>query len=216
MRTSVARPLLLDVGSGYGDNAMRKIPTLYERDPGTRRRYVYNVVRHDCQWVIDGEGWPTYKWDGTAVRIDTDGRAWKRRELLPSSNGPAEWWQEGEADPVTGKRVGWVPVDPDDPGDQWHREAVDSFDDGELTAGTYELVGPKVQSNPHGFMSHHLIRHGTDWDADRNLWDGMPDPSEFDRWGEWLHSRPAPGFEGIVWHHPDGRMCKIKAKDFPA
>ena len=23
-------------------------------------------------------------------------------------------------------------------------------------------------------------------------------------------------FEGIVWHHPDGRMAKLKRRDFPA
>lgn len=26
----------------------------------------------------------------------------------------------------------------------------------------------------------------------------------------------AGGVEGIVWHHDDGRMAKIKARDFPA
>lgn len=32
-------------------------------------------------------------------------------------------------------------------------------------------------------------------------------------WG--LRSYLSAGvFEGIVWHHPDGRMVKIKAKDF--
>jgi hypothetical protein len=25
----------------------------------------------------------------------------------------------------------------------------------------------------------------------------------------------ADGIEGIVWHHDDGRMAKIKARDFP-
>ena len=23
------------------------------------------------------------------------------------------------------------------------------------------------------------------------------------------------GVEGIVWHHPDGRMAKLKGRDFP-
>ena len=23
------------------------------------------------------------------------------------------------------------------------------------------------------------------------------------------------GWEGIVWHHPDGRMAKLKVRDYP-
>ena len=29
---------------------------------------------------------------------------------------------------------------------------------------------------------------------------------------EWLTARR---YEGIVWHHPDGRMAKLKRRDFP-
>ena len=211
---------------------MKKIPTLFERDPDTKYRYVTRTVHPDCRWVIDGEGWPTYKWDGTAVRIDTNGRAWKRRELRAdfidrsgervTVEPPAEWWQEGEADPATGKRVGWVPVDPGDPSDQWHREALARAEvyTGDFTAGTYELVGPKVQGNPHGFAAHKLIPHG-----EHHM---ETVPTDFDELGRWLglardiswfsdsDGTMLMGFEGIVWHHPDGRMCKIKAKDFPA
>ena len=28
---------------------------------------------------------------------------------------------------------------------------------------------------------------------------------------DWLS---APHYEGLVWHHPDGRMAKIKRRDF--
>ena len=27
--------------------------------------------------------------------------------------------------------------------------------------------------------------------------------------------KTVPGLEGVVWHHPDGRMAKIKVTDFP-
>ena len=36
-------------------------------------------------------------------------------------------------------------------------------------------------------------------------------PRDFDGLRIWLHGHP---YEGIVWHHPDGRMVKIKGKDF--
>jgi hypothetical protein len=29
------------------------------------------------------------------------------------------------------------------------------------------------------------------------------------------HSK-AFGWEGVVWHHPDGRMAKLKARDLPS
>ena len=200
---------------------MKKIPTLFERDPDTKYRYVTRTVHPDCRWVIDGEGWPTYKWDGTAVRIDTNGRAWKRRELRADfidKRGervtvelPAEWWQEGEADPATGKRVGWVPVDPGDPGDQWHREALDA-DHGKLTAGTYELVGPKVQGNPHGLAYHQLVAHGSF--HLQNVPTGYDELAEYMSDLDRVDIELREGFEGIVWHHPDGRMVKIKARDF--
>jgi len=69
--------------------------------------------------------------------------------------------------------------------------------------GTYELVGPNVQGNPEMFISNVLIRHGQYH---------LPDcPRDFDGIREYLSQA---NIEGIVWHHSDGRMVKIKAKDF--
>lgn len=36
-------------------------------------------------------------------------------------------------------------------------------------------------------------------------------PIEFEALKTWLTDKD---IEGIVWHHPDGRMVKIKKKDF--
>lgn len=42
--------------------------------------------------------------------------------------------------------------------------------------------------------------------------DVLPDaPRDYDGLKEFLADRC---IEGIVWHHPDGRMVKIKARDF--
>jgi hypothetical protein len=197
---------------------MRKIPTLYVRDPDTNLKHVKNEVHPACQWVLDGEGTATYKWNGTAVRITEHGLLWKRREIKRGRRAPAEFVQEGEADPTTGKVVGWVLCDMSGPDDKWHIEGLgwlinaqpdsESWPNGDVL-GTYELVGPKVQGNPHGFDEHRLIRHG-----ELVLNDV---PVEFDKLAEWLHwlTDADPGFEGVVWHHPDGRYAKIKAKDFP-
>lgn len=194
---------------------MKKIPTLYVRDPETNLKYVRDEVHPDCRWVIDGEGVPTYKWDGTAVLIDDDGWQWKRREIKPGKPVPDGFRQEGDTDPNTNKLVGWARVDLDDPADRWHREAYANTE--EKPPGTYELVGPKIGhvkgGNPHKVDEHMLIRHGTD------PLHGVP--TQFDKLGTWLHEPTADhgptedGFEGVVWRHPDGRMAKIKARDFP-
>ena len=75
-----------------------------------------------------------------------------------------------------------------------------------LPAGTYELIGPKVNGDPEHYGIHALILHAF---AER-LGDA---PRDFDGLAAWLHAHP---YEGIVWHHPDGRMAKIKKRDFPA
>ena len=36
--------------------------------------------------------------------------------------------------------------------------------------------------------------------------------ADFEGLRQWLNDHT---FEGIVWHHPDGRMAKIKKRDFP-
>ncbi len=64
-------------------------------------------------------------------------------------------------------------------------------------------MGPKIQGNPENFPMHELVRHGTH---------ALPDaPRSFDALREYFETH---NIEGIVWHHPDGRMLKIKAKDF--
>ncbi len=179
---------------------MKKIPTLFIRDPATNLRHVSREVHPDCQWVIDGEGGPTRKLDGTCVLI-RGLSVFKRREVK-AGKAPPDGFELIETDPKTGNRVGWVAVG-DGPEDKWHREALQNLD-ALLPGGTYELCGPKVQGNPEGYPEHTLRRHGSI---------GLDDvPRSFRALSRWLHDRP---YEGVVWHHQDGRMAKIKKKDFP-
>lgn len=70
--------------------------------------------------------------------------------------------------------------------------------------GTYELIGPKLNGNPEGEPEHVLIRH------DDAHW--LPTaPRDYDGLRVWLLGHV---YEGIVWHHPDGRMAKLKRRDF--
>jgi Family of unknown function (DUF5565) len=192
---------------------MRKIPTLFKRDENDLR-HVTSEVNPKCQWVIDGEGVATRKYDGTSCLVQL-GQFYKRYEAKKGKTPPPDFVPADSADANTGKQPGWVPVHPFDPADKFHREAWDSWkltEGGPPPEGTYELVGPKVQGNPEGYSAHVLVNHMTETAFE----DDVPEsPRDFDGLRAWmLDIASAHEFEGIVWHHPDGRMAKLKRRDF--
>ncbi len=178
---------------------MKKIPTVFERDWNGDRSRVINQVHNDCGWVLAGEGIATRKLDGTCCLI-RDGKLYKRREIRKGETWPADF-EVADIDAETGKSVGWVPVG-DGPEDSYHREA---FREQEIIRrdGTYELVGPKIQGNPENWAGHQLVLHGSILEDDV--------PRSFNELRDWLAGQ---SIEGIVFHHPDGRMAKIKLRDF--
>ncbi len=180
---------------------MRKIISLYQRNYDGDR-LVRDEVVPGAEWVLAGEGRATRKLDGTCCMV-RDERLFKRYDLKPGKTPPPGFEPAQEADGETGKQPGWVPVG-DGPEDQYHREAWASNDYGVAHfPGTYELCGPKVQGGVEGFGAHVLVPHGKHHLADV--------PRDFDGLRRYLTDTP---IEGIVWHHPDGRMVKIKGKDF--
>lgn len=185
---------------------MQKIPTLFVRDP-KNLKLVTSEVDPACAWVLAGEGVATAKFDGTACAV-FGGRLYKRCEW-PEGKGTAPGsWRHWDGDPNRKHGHGWIPVS-DDPQDQHHREAWDrSFgldaDGNPITEGmTYELCGPKVQGNPHGYRHHVLVLHGSKVVIIENR--------SFASLPETLRLLP---FEGLVFYHPDGRRAKIKRRDF--
>ncbi|MDF3287955.1 DUF5565 family protein [Streptomyces silvisoli] len=187
---------------------MRKVPTLFVRDPRDRR-VVLPEVTPGCGWVLAGAGTATRKWDGTCVMLDESGMWWARREVRAGRAAP-ENYLPVETDGTTGKTVGWEPMARSSFA-TFHAEAVRSGDG--WTPGTYELVGPKINGNPDGFDTHALVRHG--WAPAQVCADVEAAPRDFAGLRDWLLARPR--YEGIVWHHPDGmRMAKIKRRDFRA
>lgn len=179
---------------------MKKTPTYFERDWSGDRSRVINKVHAGCEWVAAGEGVATRKIDGTCCMV-RGGALFKRREIRQGDEVPP-LFEEADRDDETGKIVGWVPVEPSNPSDKYHAEA---FGDGSGFAdGTYELVGPKVQGNPEKYASHTLVPHSS-------LAMVEQPPRDFEGLREWLVGRD---IEGVVWHHPDGRMAKLKLRDF--
>jgi hypothetical protein len=137
--------------------------------------------------------------------LDADGEWWARREVKPGKIPPPHWL-EVEADEVTGKRVGWEPIE--------QSPFAKAFADaGKPSApDTYELVGPKINGNPHCLLRHTLYRHGIERVA------FAPHFLTFDGLRLLLaayQTKCVSGWmEGLVWHHPDGRRAKIKVRDF--
>lgn len=181
---------------------MQKIPTIFVRD-FTRNGRITEEWNPACLWVRDGEGIATVKWDGTSCMWDGE-HLWKRREIKAGQPVP-EGFQLAGHDEETGKTVGWVMIGMG-PDDQYHWKGLqDRKETLGLVIGTYELVGPKVQGNKHRWSVHTLIMHGRDH---------LPSCPRTHGGLRVFLSDPANNFEGVVWHHPDGRMAKIKKRDF--
>lgn len=180
---------------------MKKIPTLFERDWHGNRSRVLPQVCAGCEWVLAGEGTATRKLDGSCCLI-RDGKLYKRQEFKKGQAAPDDF-EEADFDEETGKRVGWRPVGAG-PEDKWHREGFANLE--HVVDGTYELVGPKIQGNPEIFGQQTLVPHTVEC-----LGISGAVPRDFDGLKAFLAGED---WEGIVFHHPDGRMAKIKKRDF--
>lgn len=195
---------------------MIKIPCLFQRDHRDLNTLVYNKVTPGCEWVEEGEGWPTIKFDGTSCLIDNETlykrydckvtKEAKRRgppyvisdyKVPPNNFKPCNL----KPDPITGHWPGWIIVG-NEPESKWHREARING----LPSGTYELVGPKIQNNPYNLNQHLLWAHGMKISEDFTIIE-----RSFEGIREFLTDFLQ---EGIVFWHSDGRMVKIRRSDY--
>lgn len=185
---------------------MKKIPTLFRREfENGKVTGITDEVYPGMEWVLEGEGEATYKWDGSCCAM-IEGTFYKRFDAKPGRKIPKGAIPCCEADPVTGHHPHWVPVDFQSKADKWLVEAINNymrFYEKAPSDGTYEAVGPHFQGNPHGFAEDRLTRHGTlrIYDLQRSF-KGIRD---------WLEHN---GVEGIVFWRDGEPMCKIKRKDF--
>lgn len=182
---------------------MKKIPSLFKRSYEGNRK-VYNEVVPGSEWVLNGEGTATRKWDGIAVMVK-DGKVYRRFDAkkgrsIPEGFIPAQ----PEMDETTGHWPGWVSAE--DSSGKLVMEGVKNWE-GDLPDGTYECCGPKIGTrhgaNPENLTRHILIPHGKDVITDI--------PLSFHGIKEYLKDKV---IEGVVWHHPTGKMVKIKKNDF--
>ena len=158
-------------------------------------------VTEGCEWVAAGEGRHTRQLDGTATLVR--GGSLYARFDCKKGRTPPEGFEpcQPDPDPKTGHWPGWVLV-AGQPQYKWHNRMADAARS--LIDGTYELCGPRVNGNPEGLATHMLVPHGGV---------GVPDLDDrsFDGIRAYLTEHV---MEGLVFHHPDGRMAKIRRDDF--
>lgn len=206
---------------------MVKIKSLFVRNFEDKNCPATQVVTEGCEWVLDGEGKPYRKLDGTSCLIK-NGKLFKRFDCKKGRFSPEGFIPCQEPDPITGHWPGWVMVG-DGPEDKYHRGAVvGEFSNNELKKtygspfdsivpdGTYELIGPKINGNRENVSDYFLINHKC--------------PSiaiSADEIAKNRITRSASVYylsvsvflkthimEGIVWHRENGDMVKIKRSDF--
>ena len=181
---------------------MKKISTLFLKNPDNLGR-VINEPNLENQWVFDGDGIPTRKFDGTAVAI-INGELYKRYDVKRGKQIPEYAIACQEPDEITGHHPHWVKCDRNNPADKWHFMGFDALE--YKQDGTYELCGEKIQGNPEHIIGHILIKHGSEILQMKYF--------DFDAIKHYL-SDTENDIEGIVFHHKtDGRMCKIRKSDF--
>ena len=189
---------------------MQKIISLFQRNYDGDR-LVRDEVTPGAEWVLNGEGIPTIKWDGTCCMIKNN-EFYKRYDAKHGKVPPIGFIPAQEPDPITMHWPGWIKVGSDKE-DKYHREAFSEQQYWE--DGTYELCGPKVNGNKQKLTRHILIKHGDTVAGTVDL--PIPKPITFDALKSFfaaIDGQAHKDIEGIVWHHPDGRMVKIKKKDF--
>lgn len=194
---------------------MQKLISLFQRNYDGDR-LVRDEVTPDAEWVINSEGIATRKWDGLAV-MHRDGQWFKRYDAKAftidgnikrnyNRKPPEGFEPTQDPDPITGHWPGWVPCKVGHPADKLLLDTANTFGPGRWDNGTYELFGPKIGTrggaNPERVKDHYLLKHGDIV---------LKPPRTFDDLKAWFKDQD---IEGIVWHHPDGRMVKIKKKDF--
>lgn len=178
-------------------------------------------VNEENKWVLDGQGIATIKHDGEACMV-RNGALYRRWNRTLQKQFVKLWkrdpksfvWDEYMFKPIPEGAIAcennpakitlhwpyWIPVLSGNE-NVFFNEAFckkSTWED-----GTYELVGPKVLHNMYNLSSHELRRHG----------DCVVDIKDYSFDGLRCFMEDLDS-EGVVWHHPDGRMAKLRRDHF--
>src|SRR5688572_26293786 len=128
---------------------MKKIISLFKRDYDGNK-LVFDEVVPGAEWVINGEGTATRKYDGTCCMISNN-ILYKRYDSYGGKSPPIGFIPSQEPDEITGHWPGFIKVS-EGTQDVYHREAFEK--QRKWKDGTYELCGPKINNNNEK-LSHH-------------------------------------------------------------
>lgn len=186
---------------------MKKIPTLFERE--FKDHNVVKVlpkVHPGMEWVLEGEGIATVKYDGSCCAV-IDGKFYKRYDCKKGKIPPEGFIPCCEPDAITGHWPGWLKVDENNPSDKWFVEAyyVTSMWTNQglkLPDGTYEAYGKHFHGNPYNDDYDALIKHGKEIVEVERTFEGIK---------KYLFEHE---IEGLVFWKDGSPQCKIKRSDF--
>lgn len=196
---------------------MKKIPTLFERIYKDHKVVgVTEKVVEEMEWVLEGEGIATVKYDGSCCAI-INGEFYKRYDTKhgkPIPGGAIKC--QDEADPITGHMPCWVKCDRNNPADKWFWSAYDHYTDNgqqdgtlrynlvpSIKDGTYEAIGAQFQGDPYQYKVYNtLVPHGNEVIEIERTYDGIK---------KYLQENY---IEGIVFWKDGEARCKIKRSDF--
>ena len=185
---------------------MKKIPTLFERVFKDHRVVdILPNVTPGMEWVLEGKGVATVKWDGSCCAI-INGDLYlrydcKRGRKLPENAIVCQ----PSPDPITGHWPCWIPFDADNPGHKWFGKAYHDtciIQHELLPDGTYEAIGPHFNGNKYDLNLDVMIKHGEEV---------IKVPRSFEGLRSYLLYHE---MEGIVFWLDGEPRCKIKRTDF--
>lgn len=184
---------------------MKKIPTLFIRTfEGHSVKNTTDQVTPGFEWVLQGEGDATVKFDGSCCAV-INGAFYKRYDAKKGKKPPEGAIPCCDPDPVTGHWPHWVPCDAQNPSDRWFFEAYKDATSGGfliLEDATYEAIGPHFQGNPYGLKTDTLVQHGKVIVYVERTFESIR---------EYLRMNP---IEGLVFWKDGQPQCKIKRTDF--
>lgn len=190
---------------------MNKIPTLFVREFPNKHILTTEEVTPGFEWVLNGEGVATIKYDGVCCGI-VDGVWCKRYDAKRGKIPPAVAIPCCEPDPITGHWPHWIPINEKKPEDKWYFEAIKNSPDviqygierGENghKVITFEAAGRHFNGNPYGRTGDYLEPHGCSVVTVERTYDGIR---------KFLQENE---IEGLVFWKDGQPQCKIKRKDF--
>ena len=195
---------------------MKKIPTLFERvyDNHKINHKIIGITSNVCpgmEWVLEGKGVATVKWDGACCAI-INGELYARYDAKKGKTPPDGAISCCDPDPITGHWPHWIKCSAEDPQYKWYwsayKDTLEYFDTDKLVDKTYEAIGKHFNGNPYNIDYDCLVPHGITFISEFNK---PNEPRTFDAIKQWLIDNEE---EGIVFWLDGEPKCKIKRTDF--